>query len=100
MKLGINYKDMSAKQVQEMAVECCAKNGFELEMIKKLPNPADDYLRYVLAYNEKSKEYATWMLNISMGGLAYGHYFSHYLPMMGTKEEAYQRALTDFKERG
>jgi hypothetical protein len=53
--------------------------GWEVEAIRKVSNnPADDYLRYVLAKRKIEgfrQEYVTWLHNSSLGGFHTGHYF-------------------------
>jgi hypothetical protein len=92
-----NYKDLSDEQVREIASRSCERNGFELIDIKSLDHVGDDYLRYVLAHKE-GMEYATWLLNLSVVGLHYGHYFTYYSSQY-TPEEMYEHALQDFKNR-
>lgn len=92
-----NVKAMSEEEIRELGNSYCQKNGYELLEMKKLDHPADFYLRYVLAYSEASRQYATWLFNVEMGGLHHGHYYDHYYT--GTQEECYGRAYNDFLER-
>lgn len=93
-----NYKELTEEQVREIAVEECARIGYDIIDVKMLQHPDDDYLRHVIAFNKSKKEYATWMLNIEMGGLAYGHYFDYWYGQR-TQEETYEVALKDFFTR-
>jgi hypothetical protein len=95
--MAINYKELNENQIREIGRDLCGKNGFSLLGIK---DGGEEYLRYVLAYSEDKKEYATWLLNVSVGGLYHGNYFSHYFSFSDTKEEAHKKALADFKTRG
>lgn len=80
-------------EIRELAQVSCEKNGFELLEVKEADG---EHLRIVLAYNEVKGEYATWLLNLSIGGLHHGHYFSH---RYVHKDEAYHKAFSDFQIR-
>ena len=90
-----DVKAMTEEEIRKLGEHYCNKNGFDLLEIKELENKADFYLRYVMAHNEKKQEYATWLLNVEMGGLHYGHYFGYYLG--ANKEEAFQDAFDYFQ---
>jgi hypothetical protein len=92
-----NYHDLTDEQVREIAKRSCERNGFKLVDVKNLEYPEDGYLRYVLAHNE-GHEYVTWLLNLSVVGLHYGHYFT-YGKSQYTQEEMYKHALQDFQNR-
>ncbi|MER2007461.1 MAG: hypothetical protein ABS939_08405 [Psychrobacillus sp.] len=94
METRVRWTEEEAREIAEIL---CSKNGFELLGIKNLPHEDDYYLKYIIAYNKDIQEYATWSLNLSVGGLFYGHYFSH--RSIKTKAEAYSKALEDFKDR-
>jgi hypothetical protein len=97
-----DVKSMTEEQVLELARDYATVNGYKILKMRKLPHEADYYLRYVLAYNEGKREYATWMLNVQMGGLHLGHYFGHFFDEFEghtTKDEAYEMALKDFNKR-
>lgn len=87
---------LTKEEVIEIAKEECEKIGFEFMDIKELPNKADNYLRYVIGYNANKEEFGTWMMNLEMGGLYYGHYINHWFE---SKEIALDKAWKDFLER-
>lgn len=94
--MSTNVENLTYEQVEEIAVNLCKKNGYKLLDIKEYAHPDDYYLRVVLAHNEKTNEYATWILNLSIDGLALGHYFES---RFCSKKESYQKALKDFNGR-
>lgn len=94
--MSIDTRELTHEQVQTIAKNLCEKNGFSLLDIKNYEHPDDFYLKIVLAHNEETNEYATWILNLDFSGLCLGHYFSsRFRPI----EEAYQLALKNFNER-
>ncbi len=92
-------KDISVlneSQVKMLAANECLRLGYKFLEIKKLPNPNDNYLRYIIGYSEKKKEYGVWLFNIQMGGLHHGHYFNYW---SCSQEEARDKAFKDFQDR-
>lgn len=97
-----NWRTFTEEQVRDIAIAEAKKIGYDFIKMKQLPHEADGYLRYVMAYSESKKEYASWMMNIEMGGLHYGHYYGHFLDQyenQTTKEEAYNMCNNDFLDR-
>lgn len=91
------YRLKTEDEIRKIGERLCKKNGYDLIEMRKLPNQANDYLRYVLAHNEGSKEYVTWLLNLSVEGLYYGHYFSYRHDK--TQKEIEHKAFSDFQIR-